>query len=275
MKLHKNSLVRQLVLPVFAKVNLGDIRIRHHYTGDPVVLHSFKHRGYWFHGARRERDTMHAFARLIASGDSVIEVGGHIGYVALYLASLVGPSGRVYVFEPGPNNLPYTERNVRTKTNVVVEQCGVGSQCGVLTLHVEELTGQNDSFLSDFEALRSNERSAHVVARKSAVQAPVIDLDTYALGRQLHPRFVKVDVEGYEWEVVQGMLRILNEFRPRLMLEIQRHRFEIFGILARTGYLAFTPTGVPLTDHRDVHLNTFFLHRTDAPGIHAIQSARN
>jgi predicted methyltransferase len=75
--------------------------------------HSFKHYTYWYDGERREQTTMELFAKLINPGDVVVEVGGHIGYIAVYFSHLVGKQGRVVVFEPGPNNftLPTPEHN--------------------------------------------------------------------------------------------------------------------------------------------------------------------
>src|SRR6478735_1296610 len=102
---------RRSLLPIFAKVNPGDITIKNHYTGDALHLHSFQHKGYWFYGRRREAATMKLFQRLIQPESVVAEVGGHIGYITQFFATLVGPRGRVYVFEPGPNNLPYLRAN--------------------------------------------------------------------------------------------------------------------------------------------------------------------
>jgi tRNA A58 N-methylase Trm61 len=110
---------RERVLPalrylnvVFKHVNLGDITIAHHWTGEKMLIHSFKHRSYWVHGKEREHESMLCFSRLIQKGDCVFDVGAHIGYTALYFGDLVGSEGTVYAFEPGPNNLPYTRHNL-------------------------------------------------------------------------------------------------------------------------------------------------------------------
>jgi len=50
--------VRRALIPLFRWVNPGDITIRHHWTGERITLHSFRHKGYWFHGRTRERDSM-------------------------------------------------------------------------------------------------------------------------------------------------------------------------------------------------------------------------
>ncbi len=77
MNLANVKLLRRLILPLFARLNPGDITITHHFTGDKVFLHSFKHKGYWFYGKNREKDTMELFRRLIRPADTIIEIGGH------------------------------------------------------------------------------------------------------------------------------------------------------------------------------------------------------
>src|SRR5262249_12209411 len=109
--IHRVRAVMRLVLPMMRKLDLGDITIRHHWTGDALRLHSCRHKGYWYHGKRREYATMEVFSELLKSRDFVVEIGAHIGYVSLYLAHLIGREGRLVVFEPGPNNLPYLRRN--------------------------------------------------------------------------------------------------------------------------------------------------------------------
>src|SRR3954454_1116564 len=110
--LAKSTPIRRALVPFFRKVNPGDITITHHWTGERMVLHSFRHKGYWFHGKARERESMILCSRLIRGGDIVFDVGGHIGYMALHFADLVGAGGRVFCFEPAPLNLPYIRANV-------------------------------------------------------------------------------------------------------------------------------------------------------------------
>src|SRR5216684_3285865 len=88
---HSVSLhLRSIVLRFLRRVNPGDMTIRHHYTNDRFKLHSFRHRGYWYFGKHREYETMSLFPEIIADGDFVVEIGGHIGYMSLYFAHLVG-----------------------------------------------------------------------------------------------------------------------------------------------------------------------------------------
>jgi len=90
------------------KATAFDLSIAHPWVPPSRFrLNSFRHKGYWYHGKSRELRTMQLFAKLIRPNDTVAEVGGHIGFISMFFAKLVGDNGRVVVFEPGSNNLPY------------------------------------------------------------------------------------------------------------------------------------------------------------------------
>lgn len=261
MELYNFKILRRLFLPIFSKINPGDVTINHQFTGDKVRLHSFKHKGYWFHGKNREKDTMRLFKTLIKEGDVVIEVGGHVGYISLYFSSLVA-GGKVYVFEPGPNNLPYIRNNLRTKENIVLLEQGVGSCKATFPFYIENLTGQNNSFVKDFSRFKENKENAFVhQVSTGEVMIEVVKLDDFVSQNSLIPNFIKVDVEGFEFEVVKGMLNILNIFQPMLMIEIQDNYEQIYEIMDNYGYVKFDDKLRPIGKEQQIRLNTFFLHR--------------
>jgi FkbM family methyltransferase len=269
MKLHESKILRRIVLPLFARFNPGDVTIKHHFTGDRIRIHSYRHKGYWYHGRRREADTMRLFARFVPRDATVLDVGGHTGYVALYLAGLVGRRGRVYVFEPGGNNLPYLRHNVGRKGNITVVEKAAGSRNERRTFYLENLTGQNNSFLHGFAVLQTNQALAF--ATDVGVEKTVVDvvtLDDFCRGEAIRPALIKIDVEGFEWEVLQGASWVLGNVRPVLMVEVQTRHAEILRLSGQYGYRVFTPEGEAIRAAEDFaarHVNTFWLHeRTHA-----------
>src|SRR5437899_942290 len=125
MRVHRIAALRRLVIPILAKFGNIDLTIRHHYTGGKLYLNLFTHKAYWFCGKHRAGAAMRSLARVVRPGDVVLDVGGHIGYVALYLAHLVGDCGKVFVFEPGVNNLFYTRKNLSRISNAALIQKAV------------------------------------------------------------------------------------------------------------------------------------------------------
>ena len=253
-----SRLLRRLALYVFARVNPGDIHIRHHYTGERIRLHSFRHKGYWYHGRNRERDVMAAFAQLVRPGDRVLEAGGHIGYVTLYLAQLAGPAGAVAVFEPGSNNLPYLRANVTGRPNVTVHPAALGREPGELELHLEDLTGQNNSLIPDFHVLRANQRNA-VRATVRTQRVPVTTIDEHVAGTGAAPDFIKLDIEGFEREALLGAAGTLERHHPRIMVEVQTHHREITGMLHGLGYRLYRANGDPTAEITRDRENIFAL----------------
>jgi FkbM family methyltransferase len=246
-------------------VNPGDISIRHHWVPERrLTLHSYRHKGYWYHGSRREQATMRAFARLIRRGDLVVEIGGHIGYITIYLASLAGAAGRVHVFEPAEQNLSYLRPNVAGLENVSVVPAAVSDENGVAEFFVEHLTGQNNTLVRNYEVFERNAAKAFVRADYDVMKVETVRLDDYVARHGLRPDFVKVDIEGAELMATRGMLRCLAEHRPRLLIEITRNRRELFDVLGDLGYRPHSDDLVRIDDPASYsEPNVFFVHRHD------------
>src|SRR5947209_17480972 len=125
----RNAFARRVAMPLLSRFNAGDIRLAHHWTGDPLTVHSFRHRGYWFYGTRRERETIMSFIRLIGRSDAVVDVGSHIGYLSMLFARLT-PGGAVIAVEPASDNLAYLRRNTSLFNNVSIEPVALGASPG-------------------------------------------------------------------------------------------------------------------------------------------------
>jgi len=263
--LYRLKWLRKAFLPIFSRVNLGDIKIQHHYTGDRVKLHSFRHKGYWFHGAKREAETMNLFQRLLSPGQVVFEVGGHIGYISLYFHKLVEP-GTVIVFEPGINNLPYLRENLKG-TNVEIVEKAVGKKGGSVKFYLDDLTGQNNSVVSDFAGLEANAAAANVNVNVKAVDVDVVSLDAFCRERDLYPDLVKIDVEGYELSVLLGAVELFQNARPIFMVEVQADHGKIFELFERAGYRLFSDNMEERLVPSNFTENLFCFHGVNHSGI--------
>jgi FkbM family methyltransferase len=154
--------------------------------------------------------------RLVGKGDVVFECGGHHGWTAILLSRLVGEHGKVITFEPHPRNVYAIQQNMRLNgiDNVTVEKAAVGPSNGTITLFNKSDTVVRPGFY--------DERYWPETRRKSILDgftAPMVSLDAYAEAHGIYPSALKIDVEGYEIEVLKGARRILNRL-PKLLLEI-------------------------------------------------------
>jgi FkbM family methyltransferase len=137
---------------------------------------------------------------LLAPGMRVADVGANIGYYLLLIESVVGATGSVVCVEPEAANLRELRRNIAANgfANVEVVAAAAGAEDGAVSL-------------------RSGINAAIVEAGAGDQEVPVVRLDS-ALAAPVD--FLKIDVEGYEGQVLAGAQRLLAEHRPTLFLEV-------------------------------------------------------
>ena len=226
--------IRKIALRVLEKLAF-DIRIRNPWSGNVLHLNTFMHKSYWFYGRRREQSVMKAFERLISKQDVVIEVGGHIGYLSQYFSSLVGQQGRVIVFEPGSNNIPYIVKNTEGLPNVDLLLKGVSNFSGTAIFYEENITGQTNSLDGNFSGAEAVAKSHYREAEKIQNKISVTTLDDYIQSAKILPNFLKIDVEGCDLKVLQGASECLKSCRA-LMVEATEDREAIVQELKNAGF---------------------------------------
>lgn len=263
------KLARKMALVALRTFNPGRITIRHHYTGKPLSLDAYKHKGYWWYGKKREEETMQLFSRLIEPGAHVVEVGGHIGYIAQYYSQLVGAAGQVTIFEPGENNLPYLERNLKQTENTQIVRKAVSNETGTVKFYIENLTGQNNSLHKDFEGFQNNQKQAYTRVEYQEVEVPATTLDDFSKQSSRPVSLLKIDVEGAELLVLQGARGLLTRDRPHVMVEVAdpiANRRAVFELMTGLGYELYTPEKQPIRIPDECVRNVFGLHPLNTKG---------
>lgn len=153
-------------------------------------------------------------------GDTVIDVGANIGWYTVLASRVVGEDGLVIAFEPDPTNFALLQRNIEANDcrNVRLEQRALSNEPGSITLFLHE---RNQGMHS---VLRSDET-------KHSVEIEAVRLDDYLRDVSRHIDFVKIDVEGAEGMVLEGMHATLKSNpHMNILLEFAPHR------LTATGY---------------------------------------
>ena len=157
---------------------------------------------------RYEAGTTALFQRLIHPGMVVIDIGAHVGYYSLLAARQAGPTGKVYAFEPEPENHRLLLGNIQRNgyINVTALRQAVSNRVGPTALFLTALDNGRHS------AYRQGLPESGVIE----VSATTLDVFLDTVSR---PRvgLVKVDVEGGEMDVLDGMGRLLQE-SPSLKL---------------------------------------------------------
>lgn len=266
MKLYRNKKLRKFVIPILKKLNLGNIYIKHHYTGSKFKVDAFIHKGYWYHGKNREKSLMDFFTTFIKEGDTVFELGAHIGYISLYYSKLVGANGKVYVFEPGANNLDYTRTNIENSKikNIELVEKAVSDANGTATFYLENITGQSNSLVKDYRVTKKIEAKTFVGLEKNAVQVETIRLDDFVKQRNINRiDFIKIDIEGAEYMAIQGMPYILDQLKPAMMIEVSENHEALFTLLKQKGYVVIDEEHNRVTEQKAFYGNLFFVHESN------------
>jgi FkbM family methyltransferase len=139
-------------------------------------------------------------------GDVFFDIGAHHGYFAILYSKWVGKEGKVYCFECSPSNDRILRKNleINQATNVIPFWSAVGSEVG----QIEIEDNSAGVFLSS--------------KKTNKIKVPLISIDSFLGTAKVLPSILKIDVEGYEWEVLQGCGNLLNK-KPKMILEI--HNF--------------------------------------------------
>jgi FkbM family methyltransferase len=146
----------------------------------------------------------------------------------------------VVVFEPAKENLKYLFKNVELSTfkNIVVIQKGAGHLNEEMEFFIDPITGQNNSLVPNFKGFYENRKnSGSPNAELIPTKINVIKLDDYCDSSDFYPDFVKIDVEGFEWNVVQGFIQTIEKFQPSLMIEIQSDSEKIITFFKERNYI--------------------------------------
>ncbi len=172
-----------------------------------------------------EVDCLRAFAVAVSPGATVYDVGANVGIYTLLASLRAGPSGRVYAFEPAERNLRYLHRHVALNQ---------AQNCFILETTVSNTDGTRRFSAATWDS------SMGRLSPNGELLVPSTTLDTCVYGEKTlrPPGIIKIDVEGAEWEVLQGANRILAEFHPAVFLEVhgtQLHA-DCRDLLAVKGY---------------------------------------
>jgi FkbM family methyltransferase len=174
-----------------------------------------------------ERPVQEAFRRLVSPGATVYDVGANIGFYSLLAARLAGPGGHVHAFEPLPTGARAVERNASLNglETITVHEAAVGAGESEATLLV---VGE-----ASWSHLSST--GTHVDTRGEQ-PVRVVSIDGLVADGLPAPDVVKIDVEGAELEVLDGMERTLREVRPALVIELHETNGAVADRLESAGY---------------------------------------
>jgi len=174
-----------------------------------------------------EPDLQGALKERIRAGDVVYDVGANVGFFALLAARLATPTGHVYAFEPVAANVRALQRNLDLNNirHAEVVQTAVSNSCGTVRM-----------------SLGRNQATGHLAeVGDDLVSVQATTIDAFVAAGYRPPNLVKIDVEGAEDLVLEGMRDTLRNYRSVILCELHYagrnpRRTAVTKILQDVGY---------------------------------------
>ena len=177
------------------------------------LLKSMDYQGIYVHGDYEPFQSK-VFTRLIKSGDSVIDIGANFGWYTLLFSRFVGKEGIVHSFEPVPHIYSLLINNLSLNSsfnNIKINNIAIGDNIG--TINLNTFKDRPDGHASIHRPASEHSTSHH---------CPITTIDMY-LEKNLiqNISFIKMDIEGHEFEALKGAQNLLNSERaPVIAFEV-------------------------------------------------------
>jgi FkbM family methyltransferase len=201
----------------------------------------------WLHPSESRKvirqEAIDELRRFLAPGDVALDIGAHSGDSTLPIALAVGRQGCVLAFEPNPYVFPVLRKNAELnagKTNIVPLMIAATPEPG--DFHFE----YSDAGFCNGGLHQGTSKWRHGAAFKLKVRGE--NLQAFIAGHfaSLVPRirYVKIDVEGYDLQVLESMQELVRQTRPCIKVEVFKlltleQRQRMYGFLDQLGYDVF------------------------------------
>ncbi len=150
----------------------------------------------------------------LKQGSVVFDIGAHMGFFANITAQITGDSGKVYAFEPTPSTYEMLQKMCISNNNkhrVIAVNSAIGKQEGSVQFYIS-----TDKIDNTNSALGYRDSSSH-----KPIEIPLTSIDTFVQKNNITKiDFIKIDVEGFEYDAVLGGINTFKNLKPNVILAI-------------------------------------------------------
>jgi FkbM family methyltransferase len=147
--------------------------------------------------------------KIVSAGSTCVDVGANLGIHTLAMSAATGPGGHVFAIEPQAVALKHLTLNTAGCTNVSIVPAAAGKTCAPKSVRMcPPVHGNMGATSIDFKGAHGFGELLDVVTVDSLAQTKPVS-------------FIKIDVEGYEMQVLQGATTTIRNARPLMLVEIQ------------------------------------------------------
>jgi FkbM family methyltransferase len=165
-----------------------------------------------------EMPVQEVFSQYLKPGDIFYDIGANVGFFTILAAKIVGYGGKVYAFEPEPVNASTVRRNAELNNFAHVT---------VIEKAVSRSTGVEELWLTEYCGGHTLASVGTKVDTKESITVNTVSIDDLLQQKEIDPpTFVKIDVEGAEIDVLQGMSQTIQECQPIIIYEVDDEKKE-------------------------------------------------
>ncbi len=207
-------------------IKLGNFLYKHAFAVYKPMYTRFKN--------RQDAFEIELLKKHISHGDTVLDIGANIGYYASLLSQLVGEKGKVHCFEPDKQNFEHLQKTVSGLKNTRINNTAVGPRTETLKIY----TSKN---------LNVDHRTYKPEEYDQEIEIQAVSIDDY-LGNTTTIDFIKMDIQGFEMQAIQGMqktlennpsLKLISEFWPYGLKKAGSSVTEYFTFLTAKGFTCY------------------------------------
>jgi FkbM family methyltransferase len=208
----------------YQKIKFGNWLYRNCFPAYNLLYAKFKH--------STDKAEIDLLKKLVAPGDTILDIGANIGFYARLLSGLTGEKGKVICFEPDSKNFEHLQKNTRDLKNVTIHKKAVSDKAGVLKVYRSKL-------------LNVDHRTYPVNNYDSIEETEAVSIDDLiAQGSFVAPQLIKIDIQGYEMAAFAGMRQLLKSSSGlKIVAEYWPHGFRRAGSSALEFYDLFDSLG--------------------------------
>lgn len=177
-------------------------------------------------------------------GNTFLDIGAHVGYYSMLASHLVESQGKVYALEPTPRTFYSLQINSQLAKNKNIYPFNLAALDKKTSIDFLDY-GPKYSAFNTFKNRQEN-NYAFLHKEEKHITVPTTDIDNFCQENNILPDFIKIDAEGAEYKILQGMKQILaSKNRPLISIEItfekewEKNKNTSMAILRENNYQIF------------------------------------
>lgn len=186
------------------------------------------------------------YRHILKEGDNCLDIGANEGLHSLIMKKIVGPKGKVYAFEPQPNQFILLAE--KKKDGILSINAAMKDFEGSTKIYYSDEDGASNKY-GGSTTLKELEPVLPILLKSQNIRSASVNCTTisaFCERENLIPDFIKIDTEGAEAEIIRGGLTIVKNNKPNILFEfgstIENPHSESVEILEDCGYNFFIAT---------------------------------